>query len=137
MPATMRCACMRPICRHLDDVRRQQEGAGEVKRSLDAQVAAVQDRQAAEAHLEAQEVQRMHQHWAQLQVRVPVQHGSSWCAAEHPCCSLVTGSNRTSGCTSLEWPEQRARGLYTRASVTSAHTVSECSAAAAAAAAAG
>lgn len=55
-------------CRHLDDVRRQQEGAGEVKRSLDAQVAAVRDRQAAEAHLEAQEVQRMQQHWAQLQV---------------------------------------------------------------------
>ncbi|WIA09145.1 hypothetical protein OEZ85_008556 [Tetradesmus obliquus] len=53
--------------RHLDDVRRQQEGAGEVKRSLDAQVAAVRDRQAAEAHLEAQEVQRMQQHWAQLQ----------------------------------------------------------------------
>jgi hypothetical protein len=64
---------MRPCCRHLDDVRRQQEGAGEVKRSLDAQVAAVRDRQAAEAHLEAQEVQRMQQHWAQLQVRVPAQ----------------------------------------------------------------
>jgi hypothetical protein len=75
----------------LDDVRRQQEGAGEVKRSLDAQVAAVRDRQAAEAQLEAQEVQRMQQHWAQLQVRAPVQHRSSCSAAEHPCCLQVTG----------------------------------------------
>jgi hypothetical protein len=82
----------------LDDVRRQQEGAGEVKRSLDAQVAAVRDRQAAEAHLEAQEVQRMQQHWAQLQVRATVQHGSSWRAAEQPFILLVLSAAVAATC---------------------------------------
>eukprot|EP00879_Flechtneria_rotunda_P009484 GHRR01009927.1.p1 GENE.GHRR01009927.1~~GHRR01009927.1.p1 ORF type:complete len:385 (+),score=156.30 GHRR01009927.1:124-1278(+) len=53
--------------RHLDDVRYQQERAGEVKRSLDAQVAAVRDRQAAEAQQEAMEVQRMQEHWGRLE----------------------------------------------------------------------
>lgn len=54
--------------RHEEDVRRQQKIASEVKGSLDAQVAAVRDRQLAEAQQEALEVQRMQQHWAQLQV---------------------------------------------------------------------
>lgn len=56
--------------RHEEDVRRQQLIASEVKGSLDAQVAAVRQRQQAEAQQEALEVQRMQQHWAQLQVRV-------------------------------------------------------------------
>ena len=51
-------------------MRRQQLIASEVKGSLDAQVAAVRQRQRAEAQQEALEVQRMQQHWAQLQVRV-------------------------------------------------------------------
>lgn len=54
--------------RHLDDMRRLHEGAGAVKLSLDAQVAAVRDRHAAEAQQEAREVQRMQEHWARLQV---------------------------------------------------------------------
>lgn len=57
-------------------MRRQQLIASEVKGSLDAQVAAVRERQLAEAQQEALEVQRMQQHWAQLQVR-PVQDTQS------------------------------------------------------------
>jgi hypothetical protein len=49
-------------------VRRQQKIASEVKGSLDAQVAAVRKRQLAEAQQDKLEVQRMQQHWAQLQV---------------------------------------------------------------------
>jgi uncharacterized protein with PIN domain len=56
------------VCRHEEDVRRQQKIASEVKGSLDAQVAAVRKRQLAEARQEALEVQRMQQHWAHLQV---------------------------------------------------------------------
>lgn len=55
--------------RHHDDVRHQQKIASEVTGSLDAQVAAVRERQLAEAQQEALEVQRMQQHWAQLEVR--------------------------------------------------------------------
>lgn len=53
--------------RHLADVRRQQGIAGEVKSSLDRQVAAVRERQEAERRREALEVQRMQAHGAQLQ----------------------------------------------------------------------
>lgn len=59
------CVCPR----HEEDVRRQQLIASEVKGSLDAQVAAVRQRQRAEAQQEALEVQRLQQHWAHLQVR--------------------------------------------------------------------
>jgi hypothetical protein len=52
-------------------VRCQQKIASEVKGSLDAQVAAVRERQAAEVQQEALEVQRMQQHWALLEVMVP------------------------------------------------------------------
>lgn len=54
--------------RHEEDVRRQQKIASEVKGFMDAQVAAVHSRQLAEAQQEALEVQRMQQHWAQLEV---------------------------------------------------------------------
>lgn len=50
-------------------MRCQQKIASEVKGSLDAQVAAVRERQLAEAQQEALEVQRMQQLWAQLEVR--------------------------------------------------------------------
>lgn len=64
------------LCRHQEDVRRQQLIASEVKGSLDAQVAAVRERQLAEAQREALEVQRMQQHWAQLQVRALQDHST-------------------------------------------------------------
>lgn len=54
--------------RHLQDVGRQQAIAGEIKSSLDAQVAAVRQRQLAEKQQEALEVHRMQQHWDHLQV---------------------------------------------------------------------
>lgn len=56
--------------RHQQDVRRQESIAGGVKSSLDAQLAAVRERQAAERQQEAVEVARMQQHWAQLQAEV-------------------------------------------------------------------
>lgn len=59
---------MLPGCRHEEDVRRQQKIVSEVKGSLDMQVAAVRERQLAEAQQDKLEVQRMQQHWAQLQV---------------------------------------------------------------------
>lgn len=54
--------------RHLDDMRRKHESAGDLKQSLDAQVAAVRDRHLMEEQQEASEIQRMQQHWARLQV---------------------------------------------------------------------
>lgn len=53
--------------RHLDDIRKQKESAGEVKRSLDAQMHYVHERQRAEAELEAQEVAAMQAHFQQLE----------------------------------------------------------------------
>lgn len=82
-------------CRHEEDVRRQQKIASEVKGSLDAQVAAVRERQLAEAQQDKLEVQRMQQHWAQLQVwqGVWTQPCKDCTTAKYsPCCGCTQSS---------------------------------------------
>jgi hypothetical protein len=63
-------------CRYLNDTQRQQEGAQDLKASLDAQMAAVRNRQAAEHEQEVRDVGRMQQHWAKLQVSRKKKHCS-------------------------------------------------------------